>query len=102
MNTHSDHNAYPHDPAGRRTAACEAAQRLAGYVLIDGALTPTVSGHQFDVRDPATQERICGAADADADHVEIAVAAAQSAPRGPPHLGRPRRGARPAAHPRAR
>jgi acyl-CoA reductase-like NAD-dependent aldehyde dehydrogenase len=79
MNIHSDHNAYPHDPAGRRTAACEAAQRLAGYVLIDGALTRTVSRHQFDVRDPATQERICGAADADADDVDIAVAAAQAA-----------------------
>jgi acyl-CoA reductase-like NAD-dependent aldehyde dehydrogenase len=74
-----DHNAQPHDPAGLRTAAREAAQRLAGYILIDGALGRTVSGHHFDVRDPATQEHICAAADATTDDVEIAVAAAQAA-----------------------
>src|SRR5277367_5672101 len=44
-----------------------------------GALSRTVSGHQFDVRDPATQELICGAADATAEDVEIAVAGARGA-----------------------
>ena len=74
-----DHSARPKDPAALRTAALEAAQRLAGFILVDGALSRTVSGRQFDVRDPATGERICGAADAEAEDVEIAVGAAQAA-----------------------
>src|SRR5271154_2058441 len=74
-----EHSARPQDPASLRTAAREAAQRLAGHVLIGGALSRTVSGRQFDVRDPATQELICGAADATAEDVEIAVAGARAA-----------------------
>jgi acyl-CoA reductase-like NAD-dependent aldehyde dehydrogenase len=74
-----EHSARPQDPASLRTAAREAAQRLAGHVLIGGALSRTVSGRQFDVRDPATQELICGAADATAEDVEIAVAGARGA-----------------------
>src|ERR1700742_2805220 len=74
-----DHSARPKVPAALRAAALEAAQRLAGFILVDGALSGTVSGRQFDVRDPATGERVCGAADAEADDVEIAVGAARAA-----------------------
>jgi acyl-CoA reductase-like NAD-dependent aldehyde dehydrogenase len=62
-----------------RASARVSAQRLSGYVLVDGALTHTVSGREFDLHDPSTRELICSVADADASDVEIAVAAARAA-----------------------
>ena len=65
--------------ADLRASARAAAQRLSDRVLVNGALVPPVSGRQFDLHDPSTQELICGVADADASDVDIAVAAARAA-----------------------
>lgn len=79
MSTETDNGVGLHDSAGLRASALASAQRLSGYVLVDGALTRPVSCRQFDLRDPATQDLICSVADADVSDVEIAVAAARAA-----------------------
>ena len=62
-----------------RATALATAQRLAGQVLIAGALARTRRGREFDLHDPATGELICSVADADTDDVDAAVAAAKAA-----------------------
>lgn len=62
-----------------RASALALARRLSGQVLLDGRLGPTQTGRQFELRDPATQELICGVADADAGDVAHAVASARAA-----------------------
>lgn len=64
-----------------RATALASARRLAGKVLIDGALVPTVGGRRFDLHDPATREFICGVGDAGAADIHSAVAAATRAQR---------------------
>lgn len=62
-----------------RASAVAVAHRLSGRVLVNGALAGTTFRRQFDLRDPATQELICGVANADASDVERAVASARGA-----------------------
>jgi aldehyde dehydrogenase (NAD+) len=55
------------------------ARELSNKLLIDGALVPAVRGRTFPVVNPATQEEIGAAAEAEATDVDIAVAAAKQA-----------------------
>lgn len=62
-----------------RAAALATASRLAGKVLIDGALVPTESGRSFDLLDPATGDIICKVAEARSEDVDVAVKSARVA-----------------------
>ena len=54
-------------------------KRLAGRLLIDGAMVPSASTDRMPVIDPATEDRISEIADATADEVQAAIAAANRA-----------------------
>jgi betaine-aldehyde dehydrogenase len=54
-------------------------KRLAGRLLIDGAMVPSASTDRMPVIDPATENRISEIADATADEVQAAIAAANRA-----------------------